>query len=258
MRRRVLATLAVLVVGVAAVLLVVGNPFAAASVGPPVATDAPPPTTGAATTDTDAGTDAGTDSTATDDADSTAASTTTVESTDSPESDEATAGTRSRTHTPGPDGYDWRTVTLHDDADGAVLATVDVRLADTADRRYTGLSNTESLGADEGMLFVHPAEGHYSYVMRRMDFPLDIVFVADNGTVTRIHHAPLPSTDEDGDLLPYRGYGRYVLEVPLDYTTEHGVEPGDYLRVHETDLNASTAAAAAGPTATTTVTGGGR
>jgi len=226
MRQRLLATVALIAVAVAGVLLVVGNPFAAASVGPPVATDTPA-------------------STGTGTASETATPSATPTTTDSP------ATTAPRTHTPGPGGYDWRTVTLHDAETGERLATVDVRLADTGEKRYTGLSDTEALGSDEGMLFVHPAEGNYTYVMRRMAFPLDIVFVSDAGNVTTIHHAPLPSTDDSGDLLPYRGYGRYVLEVPLDYTTEHDVEVGDYIRVHETDLNASSVAPTVGPVATT-------
>jgi hypothetical protein len=228
MRQRLLAAAGLLAVAVVVVLLVVGNPFAAATVGPPVATDTAAPTATPTSTPT-------------------ASETATPTST--PTASETAAAPR--THTPGPGGYDWRTVTLHDADTGARLATVDVRLADTAEKRYTGLSDTDALGADEGMLFVHPAEGNYTYVMRRMAFPLDIVFVSDAGNVTTIHHAPLPSTDDSGDLLPYRGYGRYVLEVPLDYTTEHDVEVGDYIRVHETDLNASAAAPTVGAVATT-------
>ncbi len=68
-------------------------------------------------------------------------------------------------------------------------------------------------------MFVHDSSGTYAYVMRDMDFPLDIVFVAENGTITRIHHAELaPEGTSESDLTRYRGTGKYVLELPYGYT----------------------------------------
>jgi len=130
--------------------------------------------------------------------------------------------------------YDRTTVTAVDADSGEELATVEVRIADTQQKRYTGLSDTESLGENEGMLFVHDAEGEYAYVMREMAFPLDIVFVDAEGTVTRIHHAELPEEGTSGsDLTRYPGRGKYVLEVPHGYTDDRGIEVGDRLRIPE-------------------------
>jgi uncharacterized membrane protein (UPF0127 family) len=130
--------------------------------------------------------------------------------------------------------YDRTAVTAVDGDNGATLATVQVRVADTQPKRYTGLSETDSLGDDEGMLFVHDTEDEYAYVMREMAFPLDIVFVGADGTITRIHHAELPAAGTSGDdLTRYRGRGKYVLEVPLGYTDAHDIEVGDRLRIPE-------------------------
>ena len=127
--------------------------------------------------------------------------------------------------------YERTTVTVADDTTCDALATVDVRIADTFEKRYTGLSDTEALGPDEGMLFVHDAEGQRAYVMRDMAFPIDIVFIDANGTITTIHHAPLE--EQDGQLTRYEGTGKYVLEVPYNYTTEHGIDVGDRVRIEE-------------------------
>jgi uncharacterized membrane protein (UPF0127 family) len=129
---------------------------------------------------------------------------------------------------PPDDGeYDRATVTLVD-ASGERLTEVDVRIADTPEKRYVGLSATESLGPREGMLFVHDSAGQYAYVMRDMAFPLDIVFVASDGTVTTIHHAPLPPEGtSSSELTRYRGQGRYVLEFPLGTANETGLTEGD-------------------------------
>ena len=123
------------------------------------------------------------------------------------------------------DGYNRTTVTLAD-ANGTQLATVDVRIADTESKRRLGLSNTGSLAAGEGMLFVHESEGRHVYVMREMVFPLDIVFVAENGTITTIHHAPVPEEIPGGNGR-FPGRGKYVLEVPRGWTNATGVDVGE-------------------------------
>lgn len=126
--------------------------------------------------------------------------------------------------------YERTTVTVVDPG-CETLATVDVRVSDTFEKRYTGLSDTESLGPNEGMLFVHDSEGHRAYVMRDMAFPIDIVFADANGTITAIHHATLEPNASEGQLTRYEGTGKYVLEVPYEYTTEHGIDVGDEIRI---------------------------
>jgi uncharacterized membrane protein (UPF0127 family) len=134
---------------------------------------------------------------------------------------------------PEEDAYDRATVELVD-ASGDRLATVEVRVADTPEKRYLGLSDTESLGPREGMLFVHDSPGQYAYVMRDMAFPLDIVFVAPDGTVTTVHHASLPPAGtSESDLTRYRGRGLYVLELPRGTANETGLDEGDRVVVPE-------------------------
>jgi uncharacterized membrane protein (UPF0127 family) len=112
---------------------------------------------------------------------------------------------------------------------GTRLGAVSVTIADDPQERYTGLSDTESLGANEGMLFVYESPGRHTYVMRSMDFPIDIVYVAANGSITRIHHATVEADNEN--LTPYPGYGQYVLEVPYNWTVKRGVSVGDRVTV---------------------------
>jgi len=121
--------------------------------------------------------------------------------------------------------YDATTVEAVDGETGESLATVDARIADDALKRYVGLSATDELAADEGMLFVHDEPDEYAYVMRDMAFPIDIVFAAPDGTVTEVHEAE----PESRPLTEYRGTGRYVLEVPRGWSDRNGVDPGDRL-----------------------------
>lgn len=132
-----------------------------------------------------------------------------------------------------PGEYDRVTVTAENES--TTLGTVTARVADTEQKRYLGLSETDSLGPNEGMLFVHPEPGEYSYVMpeapfplsllqRDMAFPLDIVFVDADGTITEIHEAAIGGG-------PYPGTGKYVLEVPRGWTADRGVAVGDSVQI---------------------------
>ena len=125
--------------------------------------------------------------------------------------------------------YGTATVTIQDEIN-TTLASVDVRIADSERERHVGLGNTETLDDGEGMLFVHPASGSYTYVMRNMSFPIDIIFIDAEGRITEIHHAPVAENPQDPERR-YPGRGRYVLEVPRGWTNETGVSVGDRVSI---------------------------
>ena len=139
---------------------------------------------------------------------------------------ETASTTQTATATPDADAP---TVSVQDGATtGGVLGSVEVRIADTFQQRYVGLSETASMGPDEGMLFVHDDEARHAYVMRNMSFELDIIFIAANGTITTIHHASLPPEGtSNADLERYEGRGLYVLEVNRGWANRTGVTVGD-------------------------------
>ena len=121
------------------------------------------------------------------------------------------------------------TVTVVDET-GTTLGTVDVAVADTAQEHYVGLSETDSLAADEGMLFVFASEETRAFVMRDMAFAIDMVFVDANGTITTVHHAPV---EDDENLTRYTGRARWVLEVPYGWTERHDVSVGDRIVIDD-------------------------
>jgi Uncharacterized conserved protein len=118
-------------------------------------------------------------------------------------------------------GYEETTVTIQDGDTGAQLVTADVRVADTVFKQYIGLSNTDSLGTTEGMLFVHESSDRRAYVMRGMSFPIEIIFVNAAGEITTIHQA------QPGDDYRFEGDGKFVLEVRLGFTDAFDIAVGD-------------------------------
>jgi uncharacterized membrane protein (UPF0127 family) len=127
---------------------------------------------------------------------------------------------------PSSDSYDHATVTIYDE-NGTRLGQVEVRVADTYRKRHTGLSATSNLPEDKGMLFTYDSPENHTYVMRKMDFGLDIIYIGADNHIMKIHHAPEPPEGADGNEYRYPGYGQYVLEVNLNWTTRNDVEEGD-------------------------------
>ena len=133
------------------------------------------------------------------------------------------------TPTPVHPDYEQTTVAVLDGESGEELGRVEAAIADDQSLRYTGLSETDRLPEDRGMLFVYEAEQSLTYVMRNMSFDLDIIFVYGNGTVESIHERPAPEAGEDGNSIRASGEGQFVLEVNRGWTDKRGVEAGDRL-----------------------------
>jgi uncharacterized membrane protein (UPF0127 family) len=135
------------------------------------------------------------------------------------------------TSTPVNSDYQHATVVVEDAENDTELGRVRAAVAESYRQKYTGLSETAYLPPDRGMLFPYDGNDDHTYVMRGMSFGIDIVYVAGNGTITRIHHAEEPPEGADGNDYEYPGYGQYVLEVDYDWTTRHNVTVGDQVRV---------------------------
>ncbi|MGQ4557604.1 DUF192 domain-containing protein [Halobellus sp. GM3] len=148
-----------------------------------------------------------------------------------------TAG--SDAETPIHPGYETTEIRARSES-GERLGTVTAAIADTPDLRSLGLSDTESLPADRGMLFVYESVENRTFVMREMDFAIDIVYADADGTITSIHHAPAPGPDENGNDQRYPGRGQYVLEVVYEWTTKQGVSEGDVLEFSLSDHRVGT------------------
>ncbi|MFC5973772.1 DUF192 domain-containing protein [Halomarina salina] len=118
----------------------------------------------------------------------------------------------------------YATATIYDE-NGGYLESVEGPVAATWRELAIGLSEIESLDPDRGMFFRHKQEKERAYVMRDMAFPIDIIFIDADGTITTIHHVE-PETDGE-PYTEYRGRAKYVLEVPYQWTIENDIAVGD-------------------------------
>jgi len=100
---------------------------------------------------------------------------------------------------------------------------VSLEVAATPAERERGLMYRRSLAEGRGMLFVFDADGNQSFWMKNTLIPLDLLFIARDGTVVGIHANATPLSTAN---IAVGKPSRYVLEVPGGWAARHGVAAG--------------------------------
>ena len=111
----------------------------------------------------------------------------------------------------------------------AILGGVELSLeiAKTPQGRANGLSGRESLEEGQGLLFVFPKEGKYSFWMKDMNFPIDIIWIDKNMRVVGVLEEARPDS-YPGTFSPPSDI-QFVLEVPAGFYKRHSVKVGEGL-----------------------------
>ncbi|MBT8132370.1 MAG: DUF192 domain-containing protein [Gammaproteobacteria bacterium] len=111
-----------------------------------------------------------------------------------------------------------------------------VYLAKTPQQRAQGLMFVRKLPNDYGMLFVYENSRQISMWMKNTVLPLDMLFVRQDGIITRIVHNTVPgslqSISSGSDV-------KAVLELKAGSCDKLGIKPGDKViyRAFGTDPN---------------------
>lgn len=108
-----------------------------------------------------------------------------------------------------------------------------VLVANTDRHLFQGLSNRDSLGDYDGMLFIFNRREQHTMVMRDMRFPLDMIWI-DGEVIVDIapELAPEPGrTETELTLYPGRAPSTMVLEVPAGFVAKYSLKIGDRVTV---------------------------
>lgn len=108
---------------------------------------------------------------------------------------------------------------------------IQVKVADTDKTRELGLSHTASLGKKEGMLFVFPQVGVYSFWMKDMNFPIDIIWVDENLKIVDRSLFVSPSSYPK-TFIPQSPV-KYVLELPTGVSNDYGFIVGSFISIDQ-------------------------
>ncbi len=109
--------------------------------------------------------------------------------------------------------------------------TVTLEVANSPSEREHGLMYRKSLPKEHGMVFVFDTPQVQSFWMKNTLIPLDMIFVAANGTVLNVVHADTQPHASDWQLRNYRSDGKalYVVEMRQGFAKRAGIEPGTKL-----------------------------
>ncbi len=110
---------------------------------------------------------------------------------------------------------------------------IQLEIADTTKEQEKGLSGRERLAENSGMLFVFEKPGNYSFWMKDVSFPIDIIFLNDKKVVT-IHENAKPMTDEDPTNLTLytpKTPSNRVLELNAGSAKKLGIKEGDTIEL---------------------------
>ena len=103
----------------------------------------------------------------------------------------------------------------------------EVELALNDAERARGLMYREKLGPYDGMLFDFHQDAPVSFWMKNTLIPLDMVFIAGDGTIKHVHANAVPlSTDAVPSQFPVRA----VLEINGGSARLLGIKPGDKVK----------------------------
>lgn len=102
---------------------------------------------------------------------------------------------------------------------------IKVNLAATDKAREQGLSGRNDLKENEGMLFIFDHEGLYSFWMKDMNFPIDIIWINKDLKVVYIKKNALPESYPE-TYSPSEN-AKYVLEVVSDFSEKNDLKAGD-------------------------------
>ncbi|MGC1382008.1 MAG: DUF192 domain-containing protein [Candidatus Baltobacteraceae bacterium] len=121
------------------------------------------------------------------------------------------------------------TVVVH-----APQADLTLEVARTEPQRERGLMERTSVAPHTGMIFVFDSDETLDFWMKNTLVPLDMIFVAADGTVRRVFaNVPVvsPSTP-DGAIPREEARAMYVIELHAGEAAKDGIAAGTRLDLH--------------------------
>ncbi|MEW6035299.1 MAG: DUF192 domain-containing protein [Candidatus Micrarchaeota archaeon] len=104
---------------------------------------------------------------------------------------------------------------------------IDAEIATDSATKMKGLMGRQSLGENEGMLFVFDRPGIYPFWMLNTTIALDAIHIAENGTVVDVlQMEPCGLNVTRCKLYFPREKAKYVLEVNKGFSKDNSIIPG--------------------------------
>lgn len=115
--------------------------------------------------------------------------------------------------------------------------TFSVTVAETEEEKQKGLSGLDNLPLDEGKLFVFEKPDTYSFWMKDMKFPIDIIYINGDKIVSITENAKPPAenvenpTCETIGCYQSSGPADKALEINAGLSKKYNFQPGDTVQI---------------------------
>ena len=105
-----------------------------------------------------------------------------------------------------------------------------VTVADSQKEQEIGLSETKSLPQEKGMIFLFEKPGFYSFWMKNMKLPIDIIYI-NNDQIVTIQSNVQPAKNEESPII-YTSTepSDKVLEINSGLAEKYDLKKGDMVK----------------------------
>jgi uncharacterized membrane protein (UPF0127 family) len=108
--------------------------------------------------------------------------------------------------------------------------TFSLYLAKTASEQEVGLAKYKSIAQNQGMLFLFERSDYYSFWMKNMHFPIDIIFISNNKVVDVSNDVPV-SPNNNLPVYTTKIKANKVLEINAGLAKKYGIKVGSEVKI---------------------------
>lgn len=108
--------------------------------------------------------------------------------------------------------------------------TFTLSIARSQKEKETGLSETKLLSEDQGMIFIFDKSDYYSFWMKNMKFPIDIIYINNDAIVTIIKNAQTVKPQDNPTVYSSTQPADKVLEIQAGLSEKYKFKEGDSVK----------------------------
>jgi uncharacterized membrane protein (UPF0127 family) len=110
--------------------------------------------------------------------------------------------------------------------------TFNVATAKSPAEQQEGLADRDAITVNQGMLFLYNNPGYYSFWMKGMRFPLDIIFIQNNKVIFVVENAQTLQPNNDSPPL-YQSLepSDMVMEINAGLAKRYNIKKGDSVKI---------------------------
>ncbi len=109
--------------------------------------------------------------------------------------------------------------------------TFNLYLAKSSRDKEIGLAKYSNLPQNQGMLFPFGISSYYSFWMKDMKFPIDIIFIGNNRIVVIYQNLQPPKKDQNLTIYRPQELSDTVLEINAGLSEKYGFRNGDSVKI---------------------------